>query len=297
MKTWILASLMLASIVGNGAEPTVVAKYDWQQLSKSGELLAGVVQSDAGRTILRVQNTNQTGLQIAILKIKSPKVSKTVYALRGEIKYQDVRGEGYLETWNFFPPLKPGLSEGQFFSRTLGVSGEMGKISGTSDWRPFILPFNRTGASGPPTRIEFNLFLPASSTVQLGPLELVEFPEGGPGAAAPGAWWSDQTAGLIGGVGGSVIGCLAGLLAWLASTGRSRTFVVRTVQVLIALGGLLGICAVTALASRQPYAVWFPLLLGSALLLGILPPRLREFRRRYEELELRKMASVDAMGG
>jgi hypothetical protein len=211
--------------------------------------------------------------------------------------YQDVRGDGYLETWNFFPPLKPGSPEGQFFSRTLGVSGEMGKISGTSNWRPFVLPFNRTGASGPPTRIEFNLFLPASAAVQLGALELVEFPDGSSGAETPGAWWSDQTAGWIGGMGGAVIGCLAGLLAWLASNGRSRSFVVRTVQVLIALGGLLGIGAIAALASRQPYAVWFPLVLGAALLLGILPPRLREFRRRYEELELRKMASVDAMHG
>jgi len=63
------------------------------------------------------------------------------------------------------------------------------------------------------------------------------------------------------------------------------------------LGGLTGIGAIAALALRQPYAVWFPLLLGSVLLLSILPPRLREYRRRYEDLELRKMASVDALGG
>jgi hypothetical protein len=43
----------------------------------------------------------------------------------------------------------------------------------------------------------------------------------------------------------------------------------------------------------QPYAVWFPLLLLGGLLVGILPVRLRQYRRHYETLELRRMSSLD----
>ena len=67
--------------------------------------------------------------------------------------------------------------------------------------------------------------------------------------------------------------------------------------VLISFGGLLAIGGIIALILRQPYGVWFPLVLGAALLLGILPVRLRHFRRHYEELELRRMAAADTFSG
>lgn len=297
MKT-ITLSIWLGSAVLCVAQQSLV-QYDWNQLAKSGELLGGAPTTVDGRTALLIQNTNDTPLQVQLLKIKKPPVKNTVYAIRGELKYERVQGDGYLEMWNFYPPIKKGLPEGQYFSRTLGVSGEMGKIAGTSNWRPFVLPFDRTGASGPPTRLELNLFLPGSGTVYLGPIELVEYPPGVSlaGATAPGAWWSDQTAGLVGGIGGAAIGCLASLLAWLASRGKARPLVTSTFLALIAFGGVLAVGGFLALIFKQPYGVWFPLVLGAALLLGILPARLRHFRKQYEELELRRMAAADTFGG
>jgi hypothetical protein len=199
--------------------------------------------------------------------------------------------------WNFFPPLQSGMPEGQYFSRTLGVGGEMGKLSGTSHWRAFTLPFDSTGGSGSPTRLEINIFLPAQGTVFLGPVKLVEYTGSfaSMGIASSNAWWSDRAAGMIGGIGGGVLGCLGGLLGWLAWKGQARRFVVAASWVLIGLGVALGVGAVVALSEKQPYAVWFPLVLGGVLLLGIIPFRLRNFLKHYEDLELRRMTAIDAM--
>jgi hypothetical protein len=232
-----------------------------------------------------------------LLEITNPPVTKVLYAVTGEIKSSQVQGDGYLEMWNFFPPAKPGMQESHYFSRTLGASGEMGKITGTSDWRAFVLPFNRTGGASPPTKLEINLFLPAQGTVYIGPLRLVEFEGGSANVTKTGAWWSDRTAGWIGGIGGAIIGCAAGLLAWLASQGRARAFVLALSKALIAVGAAFTLGGVAALLMGQPYAVWFPLLLVGVLLLLILPYRLRQYEKQYQDLELRKMSAVDALEG
>jgi len=234
---------------------------------------------------------------VQLLKIPKPPISKKLYAIRGEVKYEGVRGDGYLEMWNFFAPVQAGIPEGQYFSRTLGVGGEMGKLSGTSGWRPFMLPFDSTGGNGLPTRLEINIFLPATGTVYLGPVTLVEYTGSlfSAGTVRPGEWWSDRAAGLVGGVGGAVFGCLASVLSWLASRGLARQIVVISAWVMIGFGAALGLAGIIALCLSQPYAVWFPLALGAVLLLGIIPYRLRSFRKHYEDLELRRMTAIDAM--
>ena len=112
-----------------------------------------------------------------------------------------------------------------------------------------------------------------------------------PAQAAP--WWSDQTAGWIGGIGGSVLGCLGGLIGTLAGAGKARRLVLALAQAMLAFGVVCLVAAGVALISRQPYAVWYPLALGGGvctLVMGSLSPGLR---RRYAEIELRKMAAMD----
>src|SRR5207249_3122263 len=126
-------------------------------------------------TVLKTENTNDAPLQLTIFKIEKPSIQSATYAVLGEIKYDNVQGSGYLEMWNYFPPLAPGLPEGQYFSRTLGMdgSGPMSRISGTSSWRPFSLPFDRTETTNLPTRLEINIFLPGRGVVWLGPPRLM----------------------------------------------------------------------------------------------------------------------------
>jgi predicted Ser/Thr protein kinase len=160
---------------GRHAE-SIGQEYDWQSLAASGKLMGGVPVKVDGRSALRIENTADAPLQLTLLKIEKPPITAMTYALIGEIKYESVQGAGYLEMWNYFPPLSPGNPEGQYFSRTLGAAGGgwTGQIAGTSSWRSFMLPFNCSGAKGSPTRLEFNIFLPGRGVVFVGPPKLTQ---------------------------------------------------------------------------------------------------------------------------
>jgi hypothetical protein len=296
MKTKYLCSLLLGMVSTCYGQQSL-REFDWQKLAASGELPGGLPVTIDGKSAVKIVSTNDTGLRVQLLQITNPPISKMLYAIAGEIKYEGVKGDGFLEMWNCYPPAKPGMFENKYFSRTLGESGDMGKITGTSSWRSFTLPFDRTGSKAKPTRLEINVVLPAQGTVYLGPIKLVEY-EGDLGLqktrGAAGAWWSDRAAGWIGGIGGSVLGCLGSLLAVLATKGRCRTFVVVTSASLIAVGVIAAVIGLAAVVVGQPYGVWFPLVLIGVLLLAILPFRLRQYQRGYEDLELRRMVSMDA---
>jgi len=295
MKARLVASLCFGIVITCAAEQ-IITEYDWSKLAQSGQLLGGTPVTIDGKSALKVANTNDTPLQAQLVKLAKPAITKKLYAITGEVKYEGVYGNGYLEMWNYFPPIKPGMPEGAYFSRTLGESGDLGKITGTSNWRHFMLPFDRTGTSETPTRLEINLFLPAQGTVFISSIKLVEYTGtfGATHSRSGTAWWPDWAGGLIGGVGGAILGCLGGLLGWLSAKGKARGFVLVSLKLLIALGVLSTAAGFMALALQQPYGVWFVLLLAGVLLLAILPFRLRDCQRRYTDLEMRKMAAMDA---
>jgi len=276
------------------SQKTLAEYTKWNDVAQKFHLEGASMTLEADGA-LKIVFTNDS-MQATLLTITNPPISAAVYAITGKIKYDSVQGDGYLEMWNYFPPERPGLPEEAYFSRTLGEPGPMGKITGSSDWREFNLPFDRTGASNAPTRLQFNLVLKGRGTVHLSPVKLVEYP-GAKSAEKgffPGAWWTDRTAGWWGGLAGVLIACLGSLTAWLAWRGKARRFVVAVLMVLTGLGVVCGIAALVALAGGQPYAVWFPLALGAVIILCICPYRLRQYQKKYEELELRRMASLEA---
>jgi len=113
MKTRVFSRAGIGDVdVGPG--PEKLAEYDWSSLSKAGRLLGGEPVTVDSRPALRISNTNDVPMQLRVLVIDSPAVSKRVHALQGEIRYEQVRGEGYLEMWSVFPPLKPGMQEDDF---------------------------------------------------------------------------------------------------------------------------------------------------------------------------------------
>jgi hypothetical protein len=113
-------------------------------------------------------------------------------------------------------------------------------------------------------------------------------------ATQTGAWSSGRTAGIVGGVGGALIGCLGALIEWLASRGKAQRFVVNAVRVLIGAGMAFALGGLAAVTLRQPYGVWYALLLLGVLVVVIFPFRLRHYQDRYREFELRRMTSMDA---
>jgi hypothetical protein len=221
----------------------------------------------------------------SVAVIEPPPVTGDRYAIQGTVSYEGVEGDGYLEMWSVF------ADASRYFSRTLDERGPMGKLSGTSESRPFVLPFFLTGDAPSPVRLELNVVLPAGGTVTLGELMFVS---GASATRVPGAWWSPETGGLIGAAAGSAVGVLGALIGTLCSLGRARRFAIAGLLSL-GTGGLVLLAAgVVALALGQPYEVWYPL-----VLLGVLGPALGfgllgTARRRYEAHELRRMQALDA---
>jgi hypothetical protein len=215
--------------------------------------------------------------------IDDPRIESLRWSVHGEVRHEGVEGEGYLELNNVLP-------SGTYFSRTLEAQGPMRKLTGTSDWRPFVLPFDATGGA-PPTRLELNVFLPKGGSVEVRNVEVVDgsFERGGGGG-----WISAPMAGGVYGILGAIFGCLAGLLGWLSSRGAPRGIVMSLLAFLLAMCVAdVAFALVAQLAGQPGYLVYPPLaggVLGSALLVVLR----RTIVARYRDLELRKMQSMDA---
>ena len=238
----------------------VVRSVRWQELAAANMLTSGtVVAARAGEPAASLRIIHKGG----------------------------VAAGSYLEMWTHLP-------DGSFFSRSLAENGPMGRLEGSSDWRVFVLPFfNREGGS-PPEKLVFNLVMTGAGTVEMGPLELVQFASDEEPLADSAAWWSNRQAGMLGGIIGSALGILGAVVGWLGSAVRAKGFVLGTLRAM----GWFGIGALAsgalALAVGQPYAVYYPLLLLGSIsaALGFSLPR--SLSRRYEDLELRRMQALDA---
>jgi hypothetical protein len=149
----------------------IVRRIEWQQLAAANNLRSGTVVTrpeGADGPTLRLVHERNVPVTFPLVTIERPAIRTSRYAIRGRVKYEGLTAGGYLEMWNHLP-------EGAFFSRTLDQIGPMQRLVGSSGWRPFVLPFfNRDGGS-PPQRLVLNLVLAGAGTVELGPLELVQF--------------------------------------------------------------------------------------------------------------------------
>jgi len=260
---------LLGSACGGGAQP--IARIDWRE----GGSAAGSISGDA----LAVQAAS-TGGVFPLTVIEDPGVGGEGYVVRGRVRYDGVEGQGFLEMWSVFP------DGGRYYSRTLAEQGPQGRLSGSSDWRPFELPFHLDGGP-PPERLEIGIVLPGSGTVEIGPLELV------PLEASQGAWWSDRTGGLVGGIVGSAIGILGAILGWLVFRRRARTFTLGAMRSAVAAGALLLCVGAVAVATSQPYGVAYPILLAGVILVGVFGGSLRGAKRAYADHELRRIRALD----
>ncbi len=265
-------------------------EFAWEKLQAAGVLRAGqVIQPDdaSAPAELLIENASGESRTVHILTIEDPAITGSTYALKGHVRYEDVEGAAHLVMLSYFP-------EGPASSKGLARSGPLGSISGSSDRRPFVLPFFMKGGDvARLQKIELNVVMPGRATIHVGPLRLVQFDPGENPLMAAGQWWSDRSAGLIGGIGGSLIGCLGALIGCLAGTGRARTFVLSLVKLMLVLGLAMLAAGVVALAQSQPYGVYYPLLLVggiTTLLMAALRPNIR---KRYEQLEMRKIDAMD----
>ena len=276
----------------------VLRDYDWKDLARQ-QTLPGEVISTNGSSILKIEITNDTPQDFLLLKISDPGVIKKAYFLLCEAKHENVSITNNYDYGTFadrlnrvirpislgvecsLPPAVLGGDGRIIYAKAIGRYGD--KIAGF--WTSSQFELARDSLEGLPTQLEVHLFTQRRGTVYLRPIRLW---------GVVGSWWSPQQIGLIGGIGGSVIGCFGALLGLLASKGKARSFVLTTMKIFIALGILLTIAGFVAVVSSQPYAVWFALLLPGVILTLVFSLNLPSIQRRYDELEIRRMTSIDA---
>jgi hypothetical protein len=185
----LLASAGIALLVATRAVAAQELTIDWSRTVVPG----GVVRSGegpGGTPALELHATASGPTSLHVVTIDHPPIAGPRFAVAGQVRYQGVEGQGYLEMWTVLP-------DGQrFFSRTLAAQGPLAALRGESNWRRFELPFDLSGASQAPSRLEINLVLTGRGTVWLGPIHLAQaFATAG---TVQGVWWSERVGTLVG---------------------------------------------------------------------------------------------------
>jgi hypothetical protein len=132
---------------------------------------AAVRQRADGTLVVDGSRLSADNHNVELARIAGSWVHTRTYQIRTRIRYRDVSGEGYAVLWNHF------ADGSAYFSRSLAKSGPMGVISGSSEWRELVLPFDATGSKEPLKQLVLSLVLPGSGTVEIEPFTL-----------APGEW-------------------------------------------------------------------------------------------------------------
>ena len=200
------------------AEGQVIRKIEWSKVGKPEE---GSLTHDApgDEEALLIRHSDDKPSGISLLVLEKPNITANCYAFRGKIRCQKVDGSGYVQTWNEFAAEVPGQAKVRAFTRTLAEEGPMRKLAGTQAWRDLFVPFNATDAKKFVSRIEMDLFLPGSGTVEITDLELVEYPTPQAMWAAMGVEmapsWFSVSSFVLGAISTAVVlAGLAGTLLW-----------------------------------------------------------------------------------
>ena len=284
---------LLLAIVGltNPARAEGAGPVTWSAMQRAGRLERGRVVAAGGPDggeVLVVENAGGKPGAVRIATLDASGISHTTWALLGQVRTRDVAGRAYLETWNHF------ADGSRFFTRGMANAGPMGSLSGSAEWRPFVLPFFSKAGAAPLDHVELNVVFDGPGTVELGQVELVGFAEGEDPLAPTGAWWTPRHAGLLGGGMGSLVGLLGALVGVLTGAGRARRLVLAAMSGAIAVGAALLIGGITAIGFGQPWYVAFPMLLSGGIAALVMGTMLPVVRKRFEGLDRRRMAAMDA---
>jgi hypothetical protein len=215
-----------------------------------------------------------------IIDCSAPKIETHQYVVRGQVKYEGVSGDGYLELWNNFG------SKGKFFTRSLGEWGAMRKIQGSSGWRQFELPFCAEPGMRP-EKLTLNVVLPGAGTVVISQPSLFAID-------LSDQWWSEPQAGLYGAALGSCLGILGAMIEIFASRQKMRSLTLELFAVGLTISSICLVVGLAAVVVQQPWHVYYSLLLGGGIGVCVLGGNLWNLLRRYRADELRRMAAVDA---
>jgi hypothetical protein len=311
---WMLC-LAASTVAQEPPAQQVLRVYDWKDLMSQQPFPNSEIISMDGISVLKIQNTNHSPLEVSILRISDSNLIKKIDTIAFDVKFENVfcryffGGESYIYPSFTDPPYNQVLfsHSGNITGNEYGFGGfglscyippsALGgdtitnysriMFAGTSNWKRCNLRHFWFPSESLPTQVGLYCYLSGPGTVYLRPMKLL---------AVRGNWWSPQLSGWVGGIGGSVIGCFGGLIGCLAGMGKARRFVLATTKFFIALGILMTIAGIVAAVLKQPYSVWYTLLLPGGILTFVFSVNLYPINRRYDDLEIRRMASMDATG-
>lgn len=296
-KTRLFTVIATLALIASASIAPHAAAVEEEPIDLTSRKLGPEVELVSERTGLFLRLGNPGGKEDVrlLFEINDPGITGDSYSLIGEVKYEGVEGDSFLETWNHFPAAAGDETIGDsFFSRTLSESGPMGKITGDSDWRIFSLPFYINDKSGRrPIKLTCNAVFAGKGQIEIRNLRLVDgLPRSMAGFAGNG-WWSHRAIGIFGAVFGAVFGIWGSLVRYFAGKGVALAFARRSLISWIVLGTPSLFLGFAALALGQPFYVWFFILLFGGLMAVIGAWELAKLRKLETNTELRRMKAAD----
>jgi len=285
------------------AEPTapvnekeIWASKPWQELAGRAKDIE-IVANDAALKgeALKLTSGTDGARTMQFLEIDKPELTQQNYRFDFQIRYENVEKVAFIEMWTHF------ADGGVYFSRTLADLGPQQKLLGTSSGRQASLPFFNTSGKRP-TRLVFNMVFNGTGTVWLSRPRFVQFGEtlapdivkASDVAADSSGWWSERSAGILGGGAGAVLGLCGSLVGLLTFFGKARRLVLALLGVMLVMGTICLITGIVSLVAGQPYHIFYPLLLIGAIS-ALLPLALyNTVRARFEDMELARIEAMDA---
>jgi hypothetical protein len=282
--------LCIAATVAAQENQKILKVYDWKDVS--AQIPNSQIVSMDGMSVLKIENTNDAPLEVSLLTITNSSLIHKASTIEWEMKYENVRYSSTstrlwanLRFFEIFPPQAAGGDNLTNYQDDY--------FKDTKNWDKYDFglrhaPYDNQTRSD---ELRLKFFFQSSGTIYLRPVKLL--------GVASGGWWSAKQGAMVGGavgIFGGIIGCFGGVLGCLAGFGKARKFVLTTTKIFIALGMFLTIAGIVAIACGQPFFVWYIFLLPGVMLTLIFSLNFPLIQRRYDDLEIRRMASIDAMG-
>ncbi|MEO6052839.1 MAG: hypothetical protein ABIP97_02400 [Chthoniobacterales bacterium] len=177
---WFYCVVLIISFSERNSAFSAEGEQTLMPLKMEMKARAGSFSSSGGNTNVGISANQGQETRVTLCQIDSPPITNQVYAIRGEVRYKNVHGNAYLEMLSAF---EKGKKLDWYFSKTLSDTGMAKKLSGDSEWRDFILIFNRLGVDGPapdrimppPTKLEFGVTLPLGGEISLRNISLIQY--------------------------------------------------------------------------------------------------------------------------
>lgn len=210
------------------AEP--VLEVRWEDEAAKAPLVAGSLLPGTPGGALRIETDSDGPHESVVWVVENPPVKGKRWRLEGQVRYLNVKGEGQLV-------LLSTLEGRDYFTKTVAPSGPLGRLTGHSDWRPFVLPFDALDKAVPPEKIRLQVFLPAEGTVDLGTLRLYEgFDDDLVKDLGPRLGWNAATLGIAAGLLGSLFGFLGTLVGLLGAMKKGPRPIKIVQRIAVAIG-------------------------------------------------------------